>query len=100
VNEIELLQNTIRHGMDLLCAAMGTQIDDYDSDDADIQCYLNCFKDAAAELERLQNPDEKMIKAGIKAAAKYGIGGMSYNHFTALILDIHKAMTEAGVRDE
>lgn len=49
--EIERLHDVIRHGMDLFCAATGRDINDYDSDQSDIACYMDCFDDAAKVIE-------------------------------------------------
>lgn len=49
--EIEELHNVIREGMDLICAAMGRDINDYDRDQGVLACYMDCFADAAKVIE-------------------------------------------------
>jgi len=48
----EDLANTLENGLGILCESIGVSTEKYDTDQADTECYLDCFKDAAAALKK------------------------------------------------
>lgn len=48
MNEDETIyQDTLENGLWELCQAMGVSTERYDTDQADIECYMDCFREAA-----------------------------------------------------
>lgn len=52
VSRSEDLANTLENGLGILCESIGVNTEKYDTDQADTECYLDCFKDAAAALKK------------------------------------------------
>tara|TARA_Y100001938_G_C8058780_1_gene415971 strand:- start:603 stop:917 length:315 start_codon:yes stop_codon:yes gene_type:complete len=46
--ETQYLRNTLEKGLNLISKAMNVSPEHYDRDQADGECYLDCFRDAAA----------------------------------------------------
>lgn len=40
-------QDTLEKGISVICKAMGIDTERYDTDQADIECYMDCFREAA-----------------------------------------------------
>lgn len=49
--EIEYYQNVLDQGLQILCEAMKVDGETFDSDQADGECYLDCFRAAAERLK-------------------------------------------------
>lgn len=45
-------QDTLENGLAILCEAMGVDSERYDTDKADTECYMDCFRDAAQALKK------------------------------------------------
>lgn len=45
--EVEYYRGILDEAVTIICAAFERDLNDYDSDQADGQCYLDCFEDAA-----------------------------------------------------
>lgn len=50
----EYLLNCLDEGLSILTEAMGQEMDDYDTDQADTECYLDCFKQSAEIMKSLK----------------------------------------------
>ncbi len=51
---IEDLGNTLENGLSVICESLGISTEHYDTDQADTECYLDCFKDAAAIIKKFR----------------------------------------------
>ena len=51
-NRADDLGNTLENGLNVICESLGISTEHYDTDQADTECYLDCFKDAAAALKK------------------------------------------------
>lgn len=51
-NRAEDFSNTLENGVSVLCEAMGVSTERYDTDQADIECYMDCFREAAELVRR------------------------------------------------
>jgi len=49
--EAEHYRNTLEKGIAVLCQAVGIDAERYDTDQADFECYLDCFKEMAELLK-------------------------------------------------
>lgn len=47
----QVYQQVLEQGMNLLCEGLGVDTERYDTDQADTECYLDCFKQAAKVLK-------------------------------------------------
>jgi len=52
MTESEIYQQTLQDGLALLCEGMGVNQEKYDTDQADIECYLDCFREASKLLKQ------------------------------------------------
>lgn len=50
LDEAQYLRDTLEQGLHLICEAFGVSADHYDRDQADGECYLDCFRDAAEQI--------------------------------------------------
>ena len=60
-NEVQYYRDTLEAGLQLICDAFGVSSEHYDRDQADGECYLDCFRDAAEQIAKAGiqwNPDE------------------------------------------
>ena len=49
--EIQYYRKVLEDGLDLISTALGVDCDHYDTDQADGECYLDCFRDAAEVID-------------------------------------------------
>ena len=49
---IEYYQQTLEGGLNLICDAFGVSTEHYDRDQADGECYMDCFRDAAEAITK------------------------------------------------
>ena len=45
-------QDTLENGLIEICNAMGVSGERYDTDQADIECYMDCFREAAKLIKK------------------------------------------------
>jgi 3-methyladenine DNA glycosylase Mpg len=64
-------QDTLERGVSVLCKAMGVDMEHYDSDSADTECYMDCFKDAAQALKKFGVVFDSDTGEFIQVADKY-----------------------------
>ena len=50
--EVQEYRNTLDKGIILICEAMGVEPERYDTDQADFECYLDCFREAADLIKK------------------------------------------------
>lgn len=50
--EIDYLRDTLAEGAQLLCSAAGVDIEHYDTDQAEGECFLDCFRGMAMLLKQ------------------------------------------------
>jgi len=50
--EVQYYREYLEKGLAVLCEAMGVSGERYDTDQADGECYLDCFKEAAEKIKR------------------------------------------------
>lgn len=44
--------NTLENGLQAICKAMGVSSERYDTDQADTECYMDCFREAAELIKK------------------------------------------------
>lgn len=50
--EVEYYRDVLSEALNLLCDAFGVSTEHYDRDQADGECYLDCFRDAADVIKK------------------------------------------------
>lgn len=64
--------STLENGLQVLCKAMGVSTERYDTDQSDIECCMDCFKDAADLIQQsgfAWDDDEGLFKQNGEAVA-------------------------------
>lgn len=49
--EEQIYQKTLEQGLNILCEGLGVDPEMFDTDHADTECYLDCFRQAAKVLK-------------------------------------------------